>query len=64
MVAGADRLAGWRAEMLAAGLPDDAVVHGDFTASGAAGMAALLEAHPDLDGVFVASDAMAAAAVR
>lgn len=64
MVAGVDRLAGWRHEMRAAGLPDDAVVHGDFTAAGgAAGMAELLERHPDLDGVFVASDAMAAAAI-
>ena len=64
MVAGADRLAGWRREMRAAGLRDDAVVHGDFTtAGGAAGMAKLLASHPDIDGVFVASDVMAVAAI-
>lgn len=64
MVAGADRLAGWRHEMRAAGLRDDAVVHGDFSAAaGAAGMARLLADHPDIDGVFVASDAMAVAAM-
>ncbi len=60
MAVGVDRLAGWRAAVQEAGLADDAVVHGDFTsASGAAGIRALLEQHPDIDGVFVASDLMA-----
>ncbi|MCV2395861.1 LacI family transcriptional regulator [Actinotalea sp. M2MS4P-6] len=65
MTAGIDRLAGWRAALEAAGLPADAVVHGDFTApSGQAGMAELLEAHPDIDAVFAASDLMASGALR
>ena len=65
MVAGADRLAGWRREVRAAGLSDDAVAHGDFTAhGGAAGMDTLLTSHPDLDAVFAASDVMAVAAME
>lgn len=65
MVAGVDRLAGWRREVRAAGLSDAAVVHGDFTAAGgAAAMEKLLRAHPDLDGVFAASDVMAVAAME
>lgn len=65
MVAGADRLAGWRREVRAAGLKDDAVVHGDFTAAGgAAAMERLLANHPDLDGVFAASDTMAVGAIE
>lgn len=64
MVAGADRLTGWRRAMRAAGLPDDGVAHGDFTTGGgAAAMTRLLDQHPDLDGVFAASDVMAVAAV-
>lgn len=65
MTAGQDRLEGWTAAMQAAGLPTDAVVHGDFTeAGGQEAMAALLQQHPDLDGVAVASDLMAAGALR
>lgn len=65
MVAGTDRLAGWRREVCAAGLRDDAVAHGDFSAAGGrAAMRALLADHPDLDGVFVASDVMAVAAME
>jgi DNA-binding LacI/PurR family transcriptional regulator len=64
MSAGIDRLAGWREAVRAAGLPENAVVHGDFTiASGAASARRLLEAHPDIDGLFVASDLMAAGAL-
>jgi DNA-binding LacI/PurR family transcriptional regulator len=64
MAAGIDRLAGWRQELSGAGLPTDAVETGDFTAQGGAdAMRRLLAAHPDLDGVFVASDLMAAAAM-
>ena len=65
MAAGMDRLEGWRAAMQAAGLAEDAVAYGDFTgASGADAASALLTAHPDLDGVFVASDLMAAGALE
>ncbi|WP_182111822.1 LacI family DNA-binding transcriptional regulator [Actinotalea sp. JY-7876] len=64
MTAGVDRLAGWREAMRTAGHADDAVEFGDFTArGGAAAMARLLEAHPDLDAVFVANDLMASAAL-
>ncbi|ANS78170.1 HTH-type transcriptional regulator celR [Serinicoccus hydrothermalis] len=64
MAASRDRLEGWRETMLAAGLPADAVEHGDFSSeSGRLAMRRLLAAHPDLDGVFVASDLMAVAAV-
>ena len=64
MAAGIDRLDGWRDAMTAAGMPTDAVEVGDFTPEGGAGaMRRLLAAHPDLDGVFVASDLMAAAAM-
>ena len=60
MSAGVDRLAGWRNAMRAAGLSDDAVEHGDFTITGGTdAMRRLLEDHPDLDAVFVASDLMA-----
>lgn len=64
MAAGVDRLAGWRAALHAAGLPDEAMARGDFTsASGATAMERLLAARPDIDGVFVASDLMAAGAL-
>ena len=65
MTAAEDRLAGWRAAMSLAGLADDAVEHGDFTQeSGERAAEALLERHPDLDGLVVASDLMAAGALR
>jgi len=59
--AGQDRLTGFRAA-----LPDPDVVwvEGEFTReSGTAGMSALLDRHPDLDGVFAASDLMAQGAL-
>lgn len=64
MVAGIDRLAGYRS-----GLPDaahrSAVAFGDFTReSGAAAMWRLLDDDPELDAVFVASDLMAHGALR
>lgn len=65
MVAGNDRLAGYRDALEAAGLDFDPalVVHGDFTASSASeAMRTLLEHEPD--GVFAANDAMAIAAIR
>lgn len=64
MAAGLDRFAGWAETLAEAGLPVDVVEHGDFTAQGGVdAMRRLLAAHPDLDGVFVASDLMAVAAM-
>ncbi|MDG4761772.1 LacI family DNA-binding transcriptional regulator [Micromonospora sp. WMMD710] len=64
MVAGIERLTGYRTAMAAAGLPELIAV-GDFTReSGGAAMRRLLAEHPDLDGVFAASDLMAHAALR
>jgi DNA-binding LacI/PurR family transcriptional regulator len=63
---GADRLAGWRDGLLAAGLPAPLtlVAGGDFTrAGGRAATDELLARHPDLDGLFVASDLMALGAL-
>jgi DNA-binding LacI/PurR family transcriptional regulator len=46
-------------------MPADAVVHGDFTEPGGLEAARqLLARHPDLDGLFVASDLMAAGALK
>lgn len=65
MTAAEDRLAGWRQAMAAAGMADDAVVHGDFTEAGGQRAAEQLMAeHPDLDGIVVASDLMALGALR
>lgn len=64
MPAALERLQGWRQVMIEHGLADDAVAHGDFTGlSGAQAVAELLERHPDLDAVFVASDLMARGAL-
>ncbi|PWU53696.1 LacI family transcriptional regulator [Micromonospora globispora] len=64
MVAGIERLTGYREAMAAAGLPVREAF-GDFTReSGAAAMRHLLAEHPDLDAVFAASDLMAHAALR
>ncbi|MET8461926.1 LacI family DNA-binding transcriptional regulator [Micromonospora zamorensis] len=64
MVAGIERLSGYRSAVTDAGLPELIAV-GDFTReSGAAAMRRLLTEHPDLDGVFAASDLMAHAALR
>lgn len=65
MAVGMDRLSGWRRGMAGAGIPTDGVEHGDFTVEGgAAAMRRLLDAHPDLDAVFAASDLMAAGAMQ
>jgi DNA-binding LacI/PurR family transcriptional regulator len=66
MVAGIDRLAGYRDALNDAGIAiDDAmIVSGDFTqAGGEAAMEQLLRDRPDLDAVFCASDLMAVAAL-
>lgn len=64
MPAGIDRTQGWKAALADAGLPDDLLAYGDFTlASGAQAMRTLLDEHPQLDSVFVASDLMAVGAV-
>jgi DNA-binding LacI/PurR family transcriptional regulator len=67
MAVGVTRLAGYREAMAARGEPVEAdlIEYGDFSeASGAAAMGRLLERRPDLDAVFVASDLMAAGAIR
>lgn len=64
MAAGVDRLAGWRQALQDAHLSDQAIARGDFTTvGGAAAMERLLDAHPDIDGLFAASDLMAAGAL-
>ncbi len=64
MPAGIDRAAGWRRSLERAGLPADHIAYGDFSlVSGARSMRELLDAAPDLDAVFVASDLMATGAV-
>jgi DNA-binding LacI/PurR family transcriptional regulator len=65
MHVGVSRYLGFREAVALAGFSDKRVVHGDFgEASGVAGMTRLLDEHPDLDAVFVASDAMAAGALK
>jgi DNA-binding LacI/PurR family transcriptional regulator len=66
MAVGADRLLGYRDALADAGLPTDPNLEivGDFTQeSGATAMGRLLEARPDIDAVFAASDLMAAGAL-
>ncbi|WP_349903593.1 LacI family DNA-binding transcriptional regulator [Parafrigoribacterium humi] len=64
MPAGIDRTTGWKKALADAGLPADRIANGDFSLmSGARAMRELLEAYPDTDGVFVASDLMAAGAL-
>ncbi|GHS85419.1 transcriptional regulator [Actinomycetota bacterium] len=61
---GTMRLAGYRAA-LGDRFDETLVAHGDYTrGSGQAAMRDLLERHPDLDAVFVASDLMAAGALQ
>jgi DNA-binding LacI/PurR family transcriptional regulator len=66
MVAGIDRLAGYRDALSEAGVPADPelIAVGDFThEGGTAAMERLLVTRPDLDAVFCASDLMAVAAL-
>jgi DNA-binding LacI/PurR family transcriptional regulator len=63
---GTDRRQGYRDAVAEAGLKPDHTLEacGEFTREGAAAaMTRLLEVHPDIDGVFAASDQMAAAAL-
>jgi DNA-binding LacI/PurR family transcriptional regulator len=67
MIAGRDRLIGYREAFEAAGMAvDETLVEvGDFSeSSGVTAMRALLERRPDLDAVFAASDPMALGALR
>jgi DNA-binding LacI/PurR family transcriptional regulator len=67
MIAGIDRLAGYREALRAARRPldDSLVAVGDFTReSGIRGIDELLSRCPDIDGVFVASDLMASGALE
>jgi DNA-binding LacI/PurR family transcriptional regulator len=62
--AGRERLAGFRRAMAAHGHRDVTAVGGDGTREGGAAAARrLLAEHPDVDGLFVASDAMALGAL-
>ena len=61
----ADRLAGWRDALAAAGVEPGPVLHTDFSRDSAVQAAEqLLDRAPDVDGIFVASDLMAAATLR
>lgn len=63
---GIDRRQGYRDALIEAGLKPDRSLEalGEFTREGAsAAMTHLLRAHPEIDGVFAASDQMAAAAM-
>jgi DNA-binding LacI/PurR family transcriptional regulator len=65
MPAGFDRLQGYRAALAGAGLEGELVEHGDFgRETGETAMERLLARDPQLDAVFVASDLMAAGALR
>lgn len=65
MTAAVDRLRGFEAALEEAGLACVGAVDGGFTTAGAAEAAtSLLAEHPDLDGLFVASDLMARGAIR
>jgi DNA-binding LacI/PurR family transcriptional regulator len=62
MAPGADRLTGWRQALAAAGrtAPRSLVASADFTREGGAvATRALLDRHPEIDGIFAASDLMA-----
>ena len=66
MAPGADRLTGWRQALAAAGrtAPRSLVASADFTRDGGAvATRALLDRHPEIDGIFAASDLMAMGAL-
>nr|WP_238352722.1 substrate-binding domain-containing protein [Kribbella solani] len=63
--AGLARYRGYQDALAVAGLDATRVIHGDFSEDGGAdAMRELLTAHPDVDGVFIASDQMAIGALR
>jgi len=63
--AGTARFKGYQEALAVAGLDAGRVAHADFSEDGGTrAMQELLAAHPDLDGVFVASDQMAIGALR
>jgi len=65
MTAAVDRHDAWQHTLEDAGLPATAVENGDFTVTGgAAAMERILARHPDVDGVFAASDLMATGALQ
>ncbi|MFI2103316.1 LacI family DNA-binding transcriptional regulator [Isoptericola sp. NPDC019693] len=65
MTAAVDRHDAWQHTLEDAGLPAVAVANGDFTvAGGASAMERILAEHPDVDGVFAASDLMATGALQ
>src|SRR6478672_10700240 len=64
MPASVDREQGWRDALAEAGLSDHRLARGDFTEAGGIRAAlALIDEHPDLDALFVASDLMASGAL-
>ena len=64
MPASVDREQGWRDALAEAGLPDHRLARGDFTEAGGIRAAlALIDEHPDIDALFVASDLMASGAL-
>jgi len=63
--AGLDRLEGFRSYLAGRGLPEPPSAEGDFTRAGGEECARrLLSRHPEVDGLFVASDLMAEGALR
>jgi DNA-binding LacI/PurR family transcriptional regulator len=65
MPAGQDRLDGFRAALAGYGLAEVPYVESDFTRAGGEDAARnLLDAHPHVDGLFVANDLMAAGALQ
>jgi LacI family transcriptional regulator len=64
MPAAVDREQGWRDALREAGISDERIAHADFSEEGGARAAAeLLDRHPDVDAIFVASDLMASGAL-
>lgn len=64
MPASVDRELGWHDALAEAGLTDHRLARGDFTEAGGIRAAlSLVDDHPDLDAIFVASDLMASGAL-
>jgi DNA-binding LacI/PurR family transcriptional regulator len=65
MTAALDRTDGWAQTLRRSGLAPEIRTSGDFTMTGgASAMERILAEHPDVDGVFAASDLMAAGALQ